>query len=698
MITEDSLSDKPGKETPAEFLNENTSEPTSGTETEVTTDKASEENSAPKEADLSGTAIAATEGLTEENTDLTPENSSEETTLSENSNTSEKMENLLIEGEISAQNEAENSEEAETDLAEIMANEPEITAEIQEKTKEPEDKMSFTDLSLTEILAEMESITKMDDGAAHYRRFNQLKEEANNRIQEENNNLKKDFVAEGNPQELFTVQHPAQGKLSAILHSFREKTEQYHQQQEQSQSANLEHRQNIIDKLKNLYTNTEAGTNLFKAIREIKDEWKNAGEVAKSEFKLLNNNYFHHLNQFYQMLDMNKEYMEQEFAHNLEKRTHIIERAKELLTEPSVQKALNELQYLHKLWKEEAEPVAEEFREKTWDEFKELSNKIHDRKAELTELLEKELNENLARKNEIIEELKKLITPGKEVNHSYWQNAINKVEELRTEFLRLGNVPRKFSNQNWNDFKQNLRNFNVSKNEFYKGLKNSQQTNLEEKLKLIQTAKDNMLSEDWETAVPLYKKLQDDWKKIGHVPRSMTNKVWDDFREACNVFFSNYREKNNTAGDNWKENFKNKKQLLEELKAIGNEEGSIEKIEQIKNSWNSIGKVPREKININTEFNKTLREKLKLNQIHDYDLKEEGLSENQLTDKARKIKNQIADLEAEVVKMENNLGFFSNSSRENPLLKDTYARIEEKKAQIETMKKSLHNIVAGENS
>lgn len=698
MITEDSLSDKPGKETPAEFLNENTSEPTSGTETEVTTDKASEENSAPKEADFSGTAIAATEGLTEENTDLTPENSSEETTLSENSNTSEKAENLPIEGEISAQDGPESAADAKTDLAEIMANEPEITAEVQEKAKEPEDKMSFTKLSLTEILAEMESITKMDDGAAHYRRFNQLKEEANHIIQEENNNLKKDFVAEGNPEELFTVQHPAQGKLSAILHSFREKTEQYHQQQEQSQSANLEHRQNIIDKLKNLYTNTEAGTNLFKAIREIKEEWKNAGQVAKSEFKLLNNNYFHHLNQFYQMLDMNKEYMEQEFAHNLEKRTHIIGRAKELLTEPSVQKALNELQYLHKLWKEEAEPVAEEFREKTWDEFKDLSNKIHDRKAELTELLEKELNANLARKNEIIEELKKLVTPGKEVNHSYWQNAINKVEELRTEFLRLGNVPRKFSNQNWNDFKQNLRNFNVSKNEFYKGLKNSQQSNLEEKLKLIQTAKDNMLSEDWETAVPLYKKLQDDWKKIGHVPRSMTNKVWDDFREACNVFFSNYREKNNTAGDNWKENFKNKKQLLEELKAIGNEEGSIEKIEQIKNSWNSIGKVPREKININTEFNKTLREKLKLNQIHDYDLKEEGLTENQLTDKARKIKNQIADLEAEVVKMENNLGFFSNSSRENPLLKDTYARIEEKKAQIETMKKSLHNIVAGENS
>ena len=195
----------------------------------------------------------------------------------------------------------------------------------------------------------------------------------------------------------------------------------------------------------------------------------------------------------------------------------------------------------------------------------------------------------------------------------------------------------------------------------------------------------------------MFKKLQEDWKKVGHVPRSMTNKVWDDFREACNTFFNNYREKNNTANDNWKENFKNKKQLLDELKEIGDEEGSVEKIEQIKSKWNAIGKVPRDKININTEFNKTLREKLKLNKIHEYDLKEEGLTENQVTDKARKIKNQIADLEAEIVKMENNLGFFSNPSRENPLLKDTYNKIDDKKSQLESMKQSLHSILIGEN-
>ncbi len=552
-------------------------------------------------------------------------------------------------------------------------------------------------LTLPEILQEMESIINKENAGAQYRKFNQLKDQANRHILEETDEKKAEFVGSGNPEETFNFEHPSASRLHGLINIFREKNDQYNKKQEENHGKNLEERQNIIEKLKNLYTNTEVGTNLFRAIREIKEEWKNAGQVAKSEFKLLNNNYFHHLNQFYQMLDMNKEYLEQEYTHNLEKRQHIIERAKELEKESSVQKALNELQYLHKLWREEAEPVAEEFREKTWEEFKEISNRIHERKGELSEQMEKEQAENLEKKNKIIQEIQSITSPEKAPNHNYWQNAIKKIEELRTEFLKLGSVPRKVSNQNWNEFKTHLRNFNSAKNEFYKGLKNAQQTNLDEKLKLIQTAKDNMLSEDWETIVPLFKKLQEDWKKIGHVPRSMTNKVWDDFREACNTFFNNYREKNNAVNDNWKENYKHKKQLLDELKEIGDEEGSVEKIEEIKNKWNAIGKVPREKISINSEFNKALKEKLRLNKISEYDLKEEGLSENQLTDKARKIKNQISDLEAEISKLENNLAFFSNSTRDNPLLKDTFDKIDEKKSHLENMKQSLHQILAGEN-
>ena len=551
-------------------------------------------------------------------------------------------------------------------------------------------------LSVKELLSEMESIVNKPNAGAHAKKFNQLKDKAYHLIQDEIADKKHDFVEEGNDMEDFSYEHPEQSKYSALVSIFKEKLDAFNKNQEKEHQENLEKRNQIIEKLKNLYINTEPNTNLFRAIREIKEEWANAGAVAKSEFKNLNHNYFHHLNQFYQMLDLNKEYREQEYAHNLEKRKSIIARAEELINEVSVQKALNELQYLHRLWKEEAEPVAEEFRDSTWEVFKEISNKIHERKSELLAQIEMEQQKALEKKNEIIAKLKDFASSKEAITHNYWQQAIKQVEQLRSEFLKLGNVPKKLSNQNWTEFKTALRTFNAKKNDFYKNLKNSQHVNLEEKQKLISIAQDNMHSEDWDTAVPLFKKLQEDWKNIGHVPKNQANKVWNDFRDACNTFFNNFREKNASTTDDWKQNYHQKKALLEELKKINDEEGSVEKIEQIKSSWDSIGKVPRNKMSINNEFNKVLKEKLKLNKINVFDLKEDNLTEAQLTDKARKIKSQIADLEAEVVKLENNINFFNNPSRENPLLKDTYDKIDEKKALIESLKQSLHKLITGE--
>lgn len=601
---------------------------------------------------------------------------------------------MTTENNLSENEENKNSNEV---LQEKPLENPEVQDEnVHHEETEHEEEHEDVDISLADALKEMERIINAPNAGEDFKKFNQLKEKASHYIHDEVEDKKHEYTEAGNAPENFSYEHPSQAKFSALVNIFREKHDAYQKGQEEEQKKNLEHRQSIIERLKNLYTNSEPGTNLFKSIREIKEEWSKAGQVAKSEFRILNNNYFHHLNQFYQMLDLNKEFLEQEYSHNLEKRQHIIERAKQLEHEPVIQKALNELQYLHKLWKEEAEPVAEEFREKTWEEFKEISNKIHERKSELSAAIETEQNENLEKKNQIIAEIKKLSEPGENPNHNYWQNAIRRVEELRSEFLKTGSVPRKLSNQNWNEFKTILRGFNTTKNTYYKSLKGSQQANLEEKLKLIQTAKDNQNNEEWDIAVPLFKKLQEDWKKIGHVPKSMTNKIWDEFRDACNAFFNNYREKSNASTDNWKENYKQKKAILDELKTIGNEEGSIERIEAIKTAWNNIGKVPRDKISINTEFNKTLREKLKLNKINELELKEEGLSENQLTDKARKIKSQISDLEAEIVKLENNLAFFKNPSRENPMLRDTYDSIDEKKAHLETLKQNLHSIIAGE--
>ena len=551
-------------------------------------------------------------------------------------------------------------------------------------------------LSLEEILIRLEKIINTEEVKEFAKEFSALRNEALQFINQETEKMKATHIEAGNPEEDFSWEHPQLAKLSGLNNIFKKKYNEFRKELEEELEKNKQTRLEIIEKLKNLYLNSDLETNLFKEIRKIKEEWANAGQVAKNEFKLINNNYFYHLNQFYELLNLNKEYLEQEYAHNLEKRRQIISRAKELLEEPVIQKALNELQYLHKLWKEEAEPVAEELRESTWEEFKAISNEVHNRKAQLTEQIEKSQAENLIRKNQIIEEIKRLIEESKDKGHDFWQKAISKVDKLRQEFLNTGSVPRPFSNKNWSEFNSVLKEFNTIKNNFYKDLKALQSANLKAKKALIKIAKDNVNSEDWEAGLELFKKLQEDWKKIGHVPRSASNKIWEEFHNACNTFFANFREKTNAESENWKMNFKAKSALLEELKILTDEEGSIAKIERIKNEWNAIGKVPKEKIAINREFNKVLKEKLKLNNISVFDINETSLPEDKLTEKARKIKKQIADLEAEVVKMENNINFFNNATRENPLLQESFTKIDEKKAQIEALKKSLHNIISGD--
>ena len=535
-------------------------------------------------------------------------------------------------------------------------------------------------LPVSEVLTRMEALVSKEDAGNRAKEFGQLRDAAQQKIAEE---------------EESELKEQADARFRSINSIFKQKQEEFQKKFEAENEQHIADRRKIIDRLKELNTNAGPGVNLFKEIREIKNSWQTAGMVAKADFKILSNDYFFHLGQFYKMLDLNKEYLQQEFAHNLERRQQIIARAKELEQEPSVQKALNELQYLHKLWKEEAGPVADEHKETTWEEFREISHRIHERRGELMAEMEAEHQKNAAEKADIIEKIKAFNVTS-ERTHQEWQKAIREVDALREQFLKLGSAGKKLSTALWNDFKDVTKTFSTSKNEFYKNLKGSQAENLQKKKALIETAQANIESEDWETAVPLYKNLQEEWKKIGHVPRQVSDEIWTEFRAACNAFFERYREKNAVSGDSWKDNYQKKKNLLEELAGITAEtENGGDKIKELKKTWNEIGKVPRDKMTINQEFNQQWREKAKLFGIQDNRYADRGPRENASapTDPARRIRQKIGELENQIATLENNIGFFHNPSRENPLLKDTFQKIDDHRAQLESLRIELQHML-----
>ncbi|MDM1546974.1 DUF349 domain-containing protein [Empedobacter falsenii] len=540
--------------------------------------------------------------------------------------------------------------------------------------------------------------------------FNQIRDAFKTKLEEDEAAKKEAFLSEGGDELDFKYETSFRAKFNAVYNDFKNQLAVFHKENEKKESDNLKERLEIIDELKALYQEpSDSSAAMFKKFRELKTRWHNAGRIPSKNAENVFKNYFFHLDNFYTYLDMNKELQTLDYAHNLEVRQSIIKRAEELIGEQNVQKALNELQYLHRLWKEEAVPVQEDLREPTWQKFKELTNKIHDRKGELNEKIKQEQKDNLEKKNQIIARIKEISEQATTKSHGDWQKAISEINSLRENFITIGRVPKDKNSATWEAFKEVTRQFNHIKNDFYKNLKSEQQLNLEKKLALLEIAKQHTESTDWNASVQVIKKIQNDWKKIGHVPRKNSDKIWKEFKDTCNQFFDRYKKRHEQANQKLELNFEKKQAFLNDFKnqtISENKDEALKQLEKIQHNWTSLGKVPSEKISINQEFTDVYHKKLDAlnlskNELSDYKLKsfvnkvKSGNNGNLLDDEIRKTRKIIEDLEKEINQLDNNVHFFSNANENNPLLKDVYKQIDDKRKKLieaEIKLKTLFNI------
>ncbi|MGV0967353.1 DUF349 domain-containing protein [Empedobacter falsenii] len=540
--------------------------------------------------------------------------------------------------------------------------------------------------------------------------FNQIRDAFKAKLEEDEAAKKEAFLSEGGDELDFKYETSFRAKFNAVYNDFKNQLAVFHKENEKKESDNLKERLEIIDELKALYQEpSDSSAAMFKKFRELKTRWHNAGRIPSKNAENVFKNYFFHLDNFYTYLDMNKELQTLDYAHNLEVRQSIIKRAEELIGEQNVQKALNELQYLHRLWKEEAVPVQEDLREPTWQKFKELTNKIHDRKGELNEKIKQEQKDNLEKKNQIIARIKEISEQATTKSHGDWQKAISEINSLRENFITIGRVPKDKNSATWEAFKEVTRQFNHIKNDFYKNLKSEQQLNLEKKLALLEIAKQHTESTDWNVSVQVIKKIQNDWKKIGHVPRKNSDKIWKEFKDTCNQFFDRYKKRHEQANQKLELNFEKKQAFLNDFKnqtISEDKDEALKQLEEIQHNWTNLGKVPSEKISINQEFTDVYHKKLDAlnlskNELSDYKLKsfvnkvKSGNNGNLLDDEIRKTRKIIEDLEKEINQLDNNVHFFSNANENNPLLKDVYKQIDDKRKKLieaEIKLKTLFNI------
>jgi hypothetical protein len=495
-----------------------------------------------------------------------------------------------------------------------------------------------------------------------------IKSEFNSKFDALLDEKKEEFLSEGGNEIDFYYSSPVKKQFNTVFKTYRNNLGAYYKQRENNLKANLENRLQIIEQIKSLVSDEENINSTYKTFKDLQEQWRNAGPIPRDRYNNAWNSYHHHVEIFYDVLHLNRDLRDLDFKHNLEKKTKIIERAEELAADDNINRSFRELQVLHKLWKEELGPVSREHRDEVWERFSKATKIIHDKRQGYYADLDKSREKNLELKEEIISKIG-AISSDTSSAHNAWQKKIQSIEALREEFFNAGKVPQKSNEATWSKFKDAVRTFNRQKNNFYKNLKKDQYDNLEKKKALIQIALDNKDSEDLATTTPLMKRIQGDWKKIGHVPRKDSDKIWKQFRGACNAYFDRLNAERDEVNKELMVAYEQKNTMLEEVKALelsGDSKKDLVSIKEKIAAWKAIGHVPSNKRYIDGKFNKALDglfgkldlDRAKLEMIK-FENKIENLSQpgdTRLLDNEQNfIKKKIGEIKGEINQLENNM-------------------------------------------
>lgn len=571
--------------------------------------------------------------------------------------------------------------------------------------------LDYHAMSMENLVGELQRLVKNEKVQAINKHVNSIKHEFDLKFQEFIEHKKEEFVASGGNEIDFRYNSVTKRQFNEVYKEFREKRDTYYRNLEQQLKQNLENRLTLIEELKGLVNVEEDINTTYKNFKDIQGKWRNAGPIPRNNYNDVWRTYHHHIEIFYDFLHLNRELRDLDFKHNLEEKIKLIERAEALQNEPDLGKAFRELQTLHKIWKEEIGPVAKEQREEIWERFSTATKAMHARRQEHFAALEATYILNLEKKNGIIAQIQGVAEKVAN-NHREIQAQIRQVEALREEFFKAGRVPQKSNEDTWSRFKEAVRTFNRGKNNFYKGLKKEQHDNLEKKRKLLEIAKSLKDSDDLDMATPEMKRIQNEWKKIGHVPRKYSDKIWNEFKEACNHYFNRLHAEKNAAHKEEYANFEAKNECLERLKAFklsGDKKKDLPKIKDFIAEWKGIGHVPYNKRHINGKFNKIIEALFKKldvsrqeSELLKYGDKIKHLAKSENNERAINnertfIKRKINESKSEIRQLENNLLFFSNASENNPLVKEVHKNIARHKEALETWQTKLKNLNIMEN-
>lgn len=558
-----------------------------------------------------------------------------------------------------------------------------------------------------EILANIKTLAEQDKVLDSLNEFNDLVT-AFYKIQDEEERqweIKKleRIEAGEKPEAIEKPIYPLLDEFKAFSQLFHEKKKVEIQEQRDEAKVNLGKKKALIAALADLVQNEENIGRAIGRFKDINESWKEVGPIPRDKRQATQKEFSNLVDAFQYNINIYKEIKDHDLTRNLKLKQDVIEGLKALLSVDKIKEVEKELHRLQDDWnaiggthQEDWEKIKDEY----WSTVNEVYEKIHafydERRAIQAENIEKK--KVLIGKAEAA--TSETCTSNKE-----FKKTTDQLLALQEEWKTIGFGPKEENEKVWEEFRAIFNTFFDAKKQFY--------AKQDEQFSGVRKAKEGLIekvsalkdSTDWNETTKKIIAIQKEWKSLGSAGNKHENKLWKKFREPIVAFFAakdGYFEEKDQAG---KENLEKKEALIAKIegyKTNKDPKKAIDELRAFSKEFAEIGNVPfKEKDRVYKAYKTALD--------HQYDAikmdKEEKQkmlfqskldtivgNEQSIEKEQRAIRKRIDQLNQDILKFENNLGFFANADESNPLFKNVMKDIDKTKAQIDDCKAQLKMI------
>jgi len=527
---------------------------------------------------------------------------------------------------------------------------------------------------------------------------------------------KDQYVADTGSEDGFEYTYDAQTRrIEELLKEIRTKRKAFFQELDKNRDQNFNQKTELLQRLRELVDtddSQEVGAadikNSWEEFKKIQEEWKQAGNVSSphngtlwATYNALIDRYFSNRNIYFELKELDRK---KNSDLKLELCKKIEGLAKTLGDRPMSQEILKEGNDIFEEYKHIG-PAPREEQELLWGRFKESLDTLYDARRAQYDEQKKTMGEVYEQKSKIYETIVPYTTfESGSINE--WNAKTREIIAQQEEWQAVkGPMPRGEGKDLSKKFWAALKNFFNNKSEFFKQLESKRDTNLKAKQELCAQVEQILESgEDNSANTQRIIELQKQWQSIGQVPEKFKNSIYKRFKQGCDTYFNNKRDKHKDQDKEFDENLAQKEALCAQIETAAADPGdsTLANLNEFKAEWAKIGFVPRkamqkiqkryiDAINAYVGSVGKLSNKQKEAVIlkSEVEMVKKGESSRSLDRKESDIRRQVTQLENDIALWGNNIEFFAKSKTADKVKAQFEEKIRRASEELETLKHQL---------